>query len=35
MANLPSGQFNPEDYQDMRDFTPVPPGKTPRQAGRC
>ena len=27
MANLPSGQFNPEDYQDMRDFTPVPPGK--------
>ena len=27
MAQLPAGQFDPSEYQDMRDFTPIPPGK--------
>jgi len=27
MPQLPSGQFNPNDYNDMRDFAPIPPGK--------
>ena len=26
MAQLPGGQFDHSQYQDMRDFTPVPPG---------
>ena len=27
MAHLPSGQFDPSQHQDMRDFSPVPPGE--------
>lgn len=27
MAQLPNGEFDPSQHQDMRDFAPVPPGK--------
>lgn len=27
MPQLPGGQFDPSQYNDMRDFSPVPPGK--------